>query len=148
MDPQRAPATTRCPSTLDRFSLTPHRPVEREVLSIRDELAAFNEEFADALEMRDPERVAQLYAEDAVFLSQGAATVAGRDEIRELLLRMPSAPERITFETGEVIEDGDLVIDVGVLLAGGARFGRYVVVYRRQEDGSLKLAVDVPLSDH
>ncbi len=117
-------------------------------MSVRGELDAFNEEFADALEARDPERVTRMYAEDAVFLSQGAATVAGRDEIRDLLLRLPPAPERITFKAGEVIEDGDLVIDIGTLLAGGARFGRYVVVYRRQADGSLKIAVDVPVSDH
>lgn len=117
-------------------------------MDIREELAAFNEEFADALEQRDPDRVAQLYTEDAVFLGQGSPTVHGRDQIRELLLRMPAAPERITFETGEVIEDGDLVIDVGTLLIGGIRFGRYVVVHRRQADGSLKLAVDVPVGDH
>jgi ketosteroid isomerase-like protein len=117
-------------------------------MTIRDELAAFNEEFAVALEKRGPDRVSRLYTDDAVFLSQGAAMVRGRDEIRELLLRLPPAPERITFEIGEVIEDGDLVIDIGNLLAGGARFGRYVVIYRRQADGTLKLAVDVPLSDH
>lgn len=117
-------------------------------MSIRDELDAFNDEFADALEARDPERVTHLYTEDAVFLSQGAATVAGRNEIRELLLRLPPAPEKITFEAGEVIEDGDLVIDIGTLLAGGALIGRYVVVYRRQADGSLRIAVDVPVRDH
>jgi ketosteroid isomerase-like protein len=60
---------------------------------------------------------------------------------------MPSSPERITFETREVLEDGDLVIDIGTLLVGGVGFGKYVVVHRRQEDGTLKIAVDVPLSD-
>ena len=74
-------------------------------MSVRDEIEAFNQEFAEALEGRDPDRVTQLYTEDAVFLSQGAATVSGRDEIRELLLRLPPAPDKITFEAGEIIED-------------------------------------------
>jgi uncharacterized protein (TIGR02246 family) len=117
-------------------------------MSVRDEIVAFNEEFADALDARDPDRVTQLYTEDAVFLSQEAATVFGRSEIRELLLRLPAAPEKITFEVGDVIEDGDLVIDVGILRAGGVRFGSSFVVYRRQADGTLKMAVDVPLSNH
>ncbi len=117
-------------------------------MTVHDEVVAFNEEFADALEQRDPDRVARLYTEDAVFLGQGSPTVHGRDEIRELLLRMPAAAEKITFETGEVVEDGDLVIDIGTLLTGGVRFGRYVVVHRRQPDGSLKIAVDVPVGDH
>jgi uncharacterized protein (TIGR02246 family) len=116
-------------------------------MTIHEELASFNEEFADGLEKKDSERVANLYTEDAVFLSQGADAVHGRENIRELLLRMPSSPERITFETREVLEDGDLVIDIGTLLVGGVGFGKYVVVHRRQEDGALKIAVDVPLSD-
>lgn len=117
-------------------------------MPIRDELATFNEEFANALERSNSDAVAAMYTEDAVFLSQGAPTVHGREEIRQLMQRMPSSPERITFETDEVMEDGDLVIDVGTLLAGGVRLGRYVVVHRRQKDGSLRIAVDVPLSDH
>lgn len=117
-------------------------------MTILEELATFNEDFADALERNDSQRVANLYTEDAVFLSQGAQTVRGRDDIRELLLRMPSSPERITFETREVLEDGDLVVDIGTLLIGGVGFGKYVVVHRRQADGTLKIAVDVPLSDH
>lgn len=62
-----------------------------------------------------------------------------------MLAELGTSGGPITFETGEVIEDGDLVIDIGTLLIGGEPSGRYVVVYRRQGDGSLKLAVDVPV---
>jgi ketosteroid isomerase-like protein len=117
-------------------------------MTILEELASFNKEFAVGLEQNDSERVADLYTKDAVFLSQGADTVHGQENIRELLLRMPSSPERISFETREVFEDGDLVVDTGTLLVGGVGFGKYVVIHRRQADGTLKIAVDVPLSDH
>jgi uncharacterized protein (TIGR02246 family) len=116
-------------------------------VAILEELASFNEEVADALEKNDSERVANLYTVDAVFLSQGANAVHGREEIRELMARMPASAERITFQTRDVLEDGDLVVDIGTLLVGGVPFGKYVVIHRRQADGSLKMAVDVPLSD-
>jgi ketosteroid isomerase-like protein len=114
-------------------------------VGIRDELASFNDMFATALAENDPDRIADFYTVDAVFLSQGVPTVSGRAQILEMFRGFKANGEAIAFETGDVIEDGDLVIDIGSLLAGGKPSGRYVVVYRRQGDGSLKLAVDVPI---
>jgi ketosteroid isomerase-like protein len=53
--------------------------------------------------------------------------------------------KRTTFEVGEVLEDGDLIVDIGRILLDGNRVSRFVGVYRRQSDGSLKMAVDVPM---
>jgi len=117
-------------------------------MTVQDDVASFNEEFADGLARSDADRVSSLYTEDAVFLSQGAPPIRGRDEIRELFLRMPSSSEPITFDSREILEDGDLVVDIGTLLVGGVGFGKYVIVHRRQADGSLKIAVDVPLGDN
>lgn len=47
----------------------------------------------------------------------------------------------ITFETGEIFEDRVLVVDVGRYATPDDR-GKYVVVYRRKPDGSLRLLVD------
>jgi ketosteroid isomerase-like protein len=116
-------------------------------MTVQEDVAAFNEEFAVGLAKNDAVRVSYLYTEDAVFLSQGAPPVRGRDEIRDLFLRMPSSSEPITFESREILEDGDLVVDIGTLLVGGVGFGKYVIVHRRQADGTLKIAVDVPLGD-
>ena len=117
-------------------------------MTIRDELSVLNEQFADAFEDRDVDRLAEFYDDDAVFLSQGTATVAGRDQIREFFRGFPPSSGRTVFEAGEVLEDGDIVVDIGTLRRGETRVGRYVVIYRRQPDGSLRLAVDVPLSIH
>jgi len=38
------------------------------------------------------------------------------------------------------------VVDIGHTIAAGGR-GKYVVVHRRQPDGSLKIAIDAPSSD-
>lgn len=114
-------------------------------MTTRDELDVVNEAFAALLATPDPGRLAAFYTDDAVFLEAGKATTIGRAAILEKFRRDLPEPMSVRFETGEVIEDGDLVVDIGTLHSGGKRFARYVVVYRRQEDGTLKLAVDVPL---
>ena len=116
-------------------------------MATREELRMLNEEFADALEKRDANRLAELYVDDAVFLMQGSPTVTGRAAIREMMESLPESTKRTSFETVQLHEDGDLVVDVGTLLSDGTRVGSYVVVYRRQADGTLKVAVDVPISD-
>jgi ketosteroid isomerase-like protein len=116
------------------------------IVSVHDELAAFYEAFTRALESSDPDRMSQYYTDDAVFLRNGAAPVIGREQIGRLF-HGPAATKKTTFEVGAVLEDGDLVVDVGHILLGGVRVSRFVGVYRRQVDGSLKMAVDVPMKD-
>src|ERR1035441_420195 len=114
------------------------------IVSVNDELESFYEEFALALETRDPERLSQLYTDDAVFLRNGAAPVIGNKEIGHLFQGPPPTSET-TFQVGEVLEDGDLIVDVGMILLDGDHVSRFVGVYRRQADGSLKMAIDVPM---
>jgi ketosteroid isomerase-like protein len=113
-------------------------------LSINDELKTFYEEFALALETRDLHQLSQLYTDDAVFITNGAAPVIGNEQIGHLF-QGPPTTKRTTFEVGEVLEDGDLIVDVGTILLDGGRVSRFVGVYRRQANGSLKMAIDVPM---
>ncbi len=113
-------------------------------MSVKDELESFYEEFALALETRDLDRFTQLYTDDAVFLRNGAVPVIGNEQIGQLFQGPPST-KKTTFEVGEVLEDRDLIVDSGMILLDGERISRFVGVYRRQADGSLKMAVDVPM---
>lgn len=113
-------------------------------MSVSDELESFYEEFALALETRDLDRLSHLYTEDAVFLSNGAAPVIGNEQIGQLFQGPPST-KKTTFEVGKVLEDGDLIIDFGTILHDGDRVSWFVGVYRRQANGDLKMAVDVPM---
>lgn len=113
-------------------------------MSVYDELESFYEEFALALETRNLVRLSHLYTDDAVFLRNGTVAVIGNERIGQLFQGTPSS-NKTTFEVGEVLEDGDLIIDVGMILLNGERASRFVGVYRRQADGNLKMAVDVPM---
>jgi len=120
------------------------------MVTIRDELAAFNRAFSEAHASQDFDRIAALYSGDAVFLGAGQPIVRGREAIASMLVALPESDMvPIIFESGDVWESGDLVVDVGSYVVSGVRGqrGKYVVVYLRQADGSLRLLVDAPSSD-
>jgi ketosteroid isomerase-like protein len=113
-------------------------------MSAKDELQSFYEEFSSVLETRDLDRLCQLYTDEAMFLASGTAPVIGNRRISDLF-EGPLPTEKTTFEVGEVLEDGDLIVDIGWILNDGSRVSRFVGIYRRQSDGRLKMAVDVPM---
>jgi ketosteroid isomerase-like protein len=111
-------------------------------MSANDDLESFYEEFSSALETRDLNRLCQLYTDEAMFLASGTAPVIGNRQISDLF-DGPSPAKKTTFEVGEILEDGDLIVDIGWILNDGSRVSRFIGVYRRQSDGRLKMAVDV-----
>ena len=115
-------------------------------MSTRDELRAINEGFADALAKQDLGRVMDFYADDARLLFHGIPMVKGRADIEALWREELEEPSTVRFESGEIFEDGSLVVDVGRYESGSGA-GKYVVVYRREADGTLKCIVDAGLSD-
>ena len=115
-------------------------------MSTRDELRAINEGFADALAKQDLGRVMEFYADDARLLFHGIPMVKGRQDIEALWREELAEPSTVRFESGEIFEGGELVIDVG-RYESGSGVGKYIVVYRREADGALKCIIDAGLSD-
>jgi len=119
-------------------------------MALNEELAAFAEEFGAAASTGDGERLTNLYADDAIFMTHGLPVAAGRAELHAMFSDDP-APGSMSIEPGElVLDSGDIVVDVGSYVTANhdgtnVRPGKYVAVYRRQSDGSLKLAVHVPV---
>jgi ketosteroid isomerase-like protein len=116
-------------------------------VTIRDQLASFNRSYSEALAAQDFDRISDLYADDAVLLTPGLPPVRGRGAIVSAIQgQASSGPVSISFESGDVWESGDLVVDVGFYTIAGEQEqrGKYVVVLRRRPDGSLKLLVDAP----
>jgi hypothetical protein len=71
--------------------------------------------------------------------------VSGRAAIVEVFEPAGSSSDAVEFETEHMLDGGDLVVDIGNIVHAGGVQARYVVVHRRQPDGSLKLAADIVL---
>jgi len=116
-------------------------------MTIRDELDAINAGFERALVEQDAERVAAYYTEDARLLLHGLPIIRGRRAIEATMREwLEAGPQVLRFETGELIADGSLVVDIGSIVGPSSR-SKYVVVYQRQPGGSLRIAVDAATSD-
>jgi uncharacterized protein (TIGR02246 family) len=116
-------------------------------MTTAEEVQAFNEAFSQAIADRDVDRLVAVYTDDACLLFEGSAMIKGRAAIAAFFAPIARAEASwIRFESADVREAGDLVVDVGRYQTPDDR-GKYVVVYERQPDGSLRLAVDSATSD-
>ena len=116
-------------------------------MTVDEEVRAFNDAFERALAEQDAEALIALYADDARLMLAGQPVIQGRPAIETVLRAwVKDGPVSTRFETEEILADGELVIDIGHTVQAGGR-SKYVVVHRRQADGSLRIAVDAPTSD-
>lgn len=114
----------------------------------RSDIDALNAQFGQAVEKGDAAGIAALYAPDARVMPPGSPVVTGSDGIRQFWQGMldmgvtGGALKTVTFEEhGDVaIESGEYEMLVGNTVADN---GKYVVVHRRQPDGSWKLGIDI-----
>jgi ketosteroid isomerase-like protein len=118
-----------------------------DMVAIRDELEAINDGFGEGFATQDAERLAAFYADDARLLFHGQPIIRGRAAVDAALRDMVAGgPASLRFVTDEVIQDGSLVVDIGRIVSPSGQ-SKYVVVYRRQADGSLRIIVDAASSD-
>jgi ketosteroid isomerase-like protein len=116
-------------------------------MTIREELDGINAGFGRAFAEQDWAALAGYYTDDARLLFHATPIIRGRAAIEATMREWVSAgPQDLRFETGEVIADGSLVVDIGTIVGPNSR-SKYVVVYQRQADGSLRIAVDAATSD-
>jgi uncharacterized protein (TIGR02246 family) len=127
---------------------------EQDVKFIRE----LEDKARKAVEAKDLDRYVSFYADDAVLLWPGAPMVTGRAAIREFMRVFLSMPDfSLSFETTqvEVSLTGDFAYTCGtnkVTLVGpsGRKMkdrGKYLTVYRKQSDGTWKVAADMGNSD-
>jgi len=105
---------------------------------------------------RQPEKLAQLYAEDAVYLPPHHPAVHGREAIREYLSRpLHHGYTDLKFEVTYIKQTGDLAFDVGTYTmqvpqqGGGhkADKGKYLTVWRKRSGGDWHIVADSWSSD-
>ncbi|MGY1632192.1 YybH family protein [Geodermatophilus sp. SYSU D01186] len=118
----------------------------------RSDIDALNATFIKGVEKKDAAMMASVYAPDGRVLAPGTPAVEGRAAIEEFWKGMlDQGVESGTLKTLTLVEQGDLAVEEGQyeIRAGGAVVdtGKYVVVHRRQPDGSWKFGIDIFNSD-
>jgi uncharacterized protein (TIGR02246 family) len=127
----------------------------------RDDVAkiihAMDEEFMRLLAARDIKQMtANFYADDAQFLPANHPAIVGRLAIQQAFeALLATGLQKLVLRTDKVEVAGDFAYGIGkhqmtIKTAAGAEIhdeGKYLVVYRRQQDGQWRAAADMFNSD-
>ena len=135
-------------------STQPADPRAADEAAIRAASAAWSQ----ASVAKDIDRGISFYTVDAVQMDPKAPAIKGRENIRKHWTQTPASPDPgMSFETTsvEVSRSGDLAYETGtydfVTTGKKGRIGdekwKYVVVWKKQSDGSWKAAVDIDNPD-
>ena len=112
-------------------------------MTIREEIEALNEGFSRDLANQDAEGLIARYADDAQLLFPGQPILRGRQAVETTMREwVANGPVQVRFASRDVMADGALVVDVGEIIGPSGPSSKYVLVYRRQPDGSLRIAID------
>jgi len=116
-------------------------------------IRALDDEFIRHAMAKDAGRLVDaFYAEDAQVLAPNQPAIVGKAQIRPFIQGMiDGGLTEITLDTTHISGSGDVAYGVGKYRmtlhpAGADRIedkGKYVVVYRRQVDGSWKAVADI-----
>lgn len=124
----------------------------------RQAIEAANARFVEAVKRGDTtDAVVANYADDAIVMAPGTEAWRGRDAVRRGFAGMTTAaPVReMSLKVDDVMVGGDLAVESGTYEMTmqprtGAEVkdkGKYLVVWKRQADGSWKIVRDVFNSD-
>ncbi len=111
-----------------------------------------NQRFVEAFSRGDAAAIAALFTEDAVVLPPDNPMVSGSKAIQGFLTGLLTAgARRLSLDTLDVHETADGAIERGAFSLtmqpegrpASELEGKYVVIWKRQPDGSCKLAVDI-----
>ena len=116
-----------------------------------------NAEWIEAWEKGDPERIAAIFTDDGIMLSQGGKVFKGRQEILErqkAAMQSVTPPVKVSVITVKIWLDGDAAYETGKYKyeytekgKPTTEEGRYVTMWKRQGDGSWKLSMDMAVPE-
>jgi uncharacterized protein (TIGR02246 family) len=139
----------------------PSAPIEPPDTRAADEAAirAAVSEWAAAAQAKDAAKFVSFYAEDATVMMEDAPDVTGIAGIREAMGGMMQDPNfalSFTPTSVEVARSGELAFEGGsysltmtdpASKQAASESGHYLVVWKKQADGTWKVARDIPVSD-
>ena len=114
---------------------------QKDEQTIRDRARAM----AEAVAAKDPERTADFYTEDGVFLWPGTPLAEGRTAIRAAwdgFMKIPGFDLDFWPVRVAVAEGGDMALEVGAFRLMGQE-GKYIVTWTKSGDEWM-IAADAP----
>jgi uncharacterized protein (TIGR02246 family) len=124
---------------------------------VRQAIEAANAKAMDAMTRGDTATFLANYADDAVVMMPGQATLSGRSAISQGFGAMMSQASIANpkFTTNDVLVSGDIAVETGayemtITPKGGKAIqdkGKYLTVWKRQADGQWKIIRDINNSD-
>lgn len=127
-----------------------------DVAAVRQAIEAQNTRFSAAAVKGDTATIAGLYTDDAIVLSPNEPAMHGHDAIAKGFASMSAMKlSELKLQTQDVIVTGDYAIETGAydLTAQPTKakpvhdVGKYVVVWKKQADGSYRLLRDIYNTD-
>jgi ketosteroid isomerase-like protein len=116
-------------------------------VTTRDDVDATNSAYAQAMADQDVDRMVGLYTPDARLFFSDTPMLQGLPAVGAFYDKeLKEGPVVIKFDSVDVYEGGDLIVDVGWYATPGEH-GKYVVVFQRQRDGTLKILVEADITD-
>lgn len=121
------------------------------VPDLRSEIRKIEQTFESAFNANDLETLLSFYTSNATFLPPNHAPCEGTAQIKDFFRELKKAgASDLHLESGRTEASGDLVAHRGrytfnaPTAGGGTRpdRGNYLVVYRRQRDGNLRMVFD------
>ena len=119
---------------------------------VRADIETVNREIGKAFSRGDAAAIAACYTDDAVVMPPNSQMIKGREAIEEFWKgAMGMGVRSIQLDTLDVQSGTDLAYEIGnatmIIQPQGGKAAtdtvKYVVVWKRQPDGSWKLAADI-----
>jgi ketosteroid isomerase-like protein len=126
--------------------------------AVRQSIDAGNARYSNALMQGDTATVAGLYTDDALVMAANMPAARGHDAIAKNIAGLISAMKLSSFklQTQDVILAGEYAIETGANELTGVpakatkpthNVGKYLVIWKKQADGSYKILRDIANSD-
>jgi uncharacterized protein (TIGR02246 family) len=110
------------------------------IQQVRADIEEVERQWAAAMNTRNLDKLMELYADDAISMPDGAATLSGKAAIRkqqEAEFAQPAKYASVAFETTDVYAQGDVVTEIGKSMFKDAAgkvvgSGKYMAVFEKR----------------
>src|SRR3954454_17920465 len=116
--------------------------------ALRDQIEQAYRAMEQAFFAGDADALTAIYSDDAQWFMPGAPAISGRDAITQAWKRVLAPGNTLRVEVRELQDAGDWAYELGAFTASDStgklqNSGKYLVIWKRQENGSWKTHRDL-----